>query len=188
MRKLIAKTIAFSLVILLVAVSAFYLILAVATPKTLGNFYFSTGSENLAIKYSERAYDKSGDISDLATLVERSASFKNHSLVKKYGLILLSDGDFEEFADANGSGYKYYIAGSVVQSLYALNEKQASIDVAFNSTANYSQVNPVRVLISIAIESLDNETISAVLSRLELRENKNENCQNDISKLRDYLK
>ncbi|MBQ3234633.1 MAG: hypothetical protein IJA97_00565 [Clostridia bacterium] len=187
MKKLIIKTIAFSLGILAVGVCLFYLIMATCAPSSLGNFYFRTGNEKLAVKYAEKAYHKSEDISDLATLVERSAVCDNSELVKKYGFTLINHSDYEELSTNKGSSYKYYVAGSLVEALYKLGETQTAIDTAFDNTLGYSQVNPIRVLISLAMQGEDSKTLSTILSRLENRESKNELCNNDISLIREHL-
>lgn len=188
MKKLIIKTIAFSIGILVAGFALFYLIMATASPSSLGDFYYRTGNERLAIKYSEKAYEKSEDIGDLATLVERSASLKRHALVKEYGFLLINHAGYDEFSKAEGAGYKYYVAGSICQSLYILGETSASVDTAFNQTAEYNKVNPVRVIIALAYENGDKVTLASILVKLEARQNKNEYCQNDISIIRDYLK
>ncbi len=187
MRKLIIKTIAFSLGILIALASLFYLVLALSSPKTLGDFYFRTGSEKLAIKYYEKAYEKSDDIDDLSVLVERSIVLKKHEQVKKYGFELINSTNYGEFAKTKGDGYDYYVVGSISKSLYILGEKNSAIDVAFNLTADYLEINPIRVLISEALGKSDKQTISVILSKLENRGNKNQLCLNDISFLRDYL-
>lgn len=187
MKKLIVKTITFSLGILIALASLFYLVLAVASPKALGDFYFRTGSEKLAIKYLEKAYEKSDDIKDLATLVERSIALEMHASVKEFGFEFINADGYGEYAKSQGGGYDYYIVGSISKSLYLLGEKNVAIDLSFNSTASYSEVNPVRALISVALDKEDKTTLSAVLVKLESRSEKNQLCLNDISYLREYL-
>lgn len=187
MRKLIVKTVAFSLGVLIALVSLFYLVLMTASPSTLGDFHFRTGSEKLAIKYSEKAYEKSNDIGDLAVLVERSIVFKEHASVKKYGFELINAKGYGEFVQTKGVGYNYYMVGSIAKSIYILGEKNTAIDLAFNSTADYTELNPIRVLISTMLEAEDKTALSIVVTKLEARESKNQLCLNDISYLRDYL-
>ncbi|MBO7214915.1 MAG: hypothetical protein J6V66_05410 [Clostridia bacterium] len=187
MKKLIAKTIAFSVGVLVVGVCIFYLIMANFSPSTLSDFYFRMGNDKLTLKYSEKAYEKSEDISDLATLVERSIVFDNATLTKEYGLKLINSSDYSTYASEQDSGYKYYVAGSICEALYLLGENQTAIDTAFDNTATYSKVNPIRVLISLAVQNGDSTTLTSILSRLEDRQNLNEFGNNDISYLRDYL-
>ena len=49
------------------------MICATFAPQVLGNVYFTTQSEKLSLKYTEKAYEKSRDISDLANHFKSSA-------------------------------------------------------------------------------------------------------------------
>ena len=187
MKKLVVKTIAFSLGILLVGACLFYLIVATCVPSSLSDFYYRTGNEKLTLKYSEKAYGKSDDIEDLATLVERSIVFDEHALVKAYGFKFLNHSGFSDYISGKNDGYKYYIVGSLVDSLYELSETQTAVDVAFNNTNAYTKVNPIRVLISKSLQKEDKLTLSYAYEKLVARENKNQLVINDISLIRDYL-
>jgi hypothetical protein len=155
MKKLIIKTIAISLAIVIAVFTALYLIIASASPSTLSNIYFRLNSKNLTLKYSELSYEKSSDISDLSILVERSIKFEDNALVEEYGFKLINDEEYSNFLQTKDSGYNYYIVGSLSKSLYLNGKADSAISVAFENTLVYSNLNPIRVVISLAVEKLD---------------------------------
>lgn len=188
MKKIIIKTVAFSLALILTFGSLVYLILSTCAPSTLANLYFRLDNCELTLKYSEKAYDKSGDISDLSLLVERSIVFEDDAAIEKHATKLINDEGYGDFAAAQSSSYNYYIIGSLCSSLYALDKKSVAVDTAVSRTDNYTEVNPMRVVIILSVENGDKETLLAIKSSLERRENKNQLVINDISTIGEYLK
>lgn len=187
MKKLIAKTIAISLAIVIGLISVIYLLIASFSPAMLSNIYFRLNNKNLTLKYSEIAYQKSEQIESLSTLVERSIKFDDNALTEKYGFIFITHSDYEDLLTKKDSGYNYYIVGSLCEALYCSNKKETAITLAFENTLVYSSVNPIRVVISLAVENGDINLLSTIKQKLESRENKNQSILNDITLITNYI-
>jgi hypothetical protein len=187
MKKLIIKTIAISLAIVIAVFTALYLIIASASPSTLSNIYFRLNSKNLTLKYSELSYEKSSDISDLSILVERSIKFEDNALVEEYGFKLINDEEYSNFLQTKDSGYNYYIVGSLSKSLYLSGKADSAISVAFENTLVYSNLNPIRVVISLAVEKLDFTALETIKQKLESREDKNQAVLSDVTLIENFL-
>ena len=188
MKKIIIKTIAFSLALLLGLTAVIYLCLSTLSPSTLSNLYFRIDAKELTLKYSEKAYDKSGEIKDLSILVERSIVFDDDGAVIKFGTILINREDYEEYAKTQSSSYNYYVVGSLCESLYISGEKGISIGTALSYTGDYTKVNPIRVVIGLCFDNNDKESLKQIKDSLIGRENKNQLVINDISIIEDFIK
>ena len=187
MKKLIIKTTAISLGIVIAVFTALYLIIACASPSTLGNIYFRLNSKNLTLKYSELSYEKSGDILDLSILLERSIKFENNALIEEFGFELINDERYGDFLQTKDSGYNYYIVGSLSKALYLSGKVDSAISVAFDNTLVYSDLNPIRVMISLAVEKLDITALGTIKQKLESREDKNQAVLSDVTLIENFL-
>lgn len=188
MKKIIIKTIAFSLALLLGLTAVIYLFLSTLAPSTLSNLYFRIDAKELTLKYSEKAYDKSGEIKDLSILVERSIVFDDNRAIIEHATELINRNDYGEYAKTQSSGYNYYIVGSLCESLYDNGHKSASIGTAISHTGDYTKVNPIRIVIGLCFDSADKESLKQIKDSLIGRENKNQLVINDISIIEDFLK
>lgn len=186
MRKLIIKTVSITVAILFAFLIIFYFALASFSPSILSNFYFRVNNANLTLKYSLKAYDKSGDIDDLAILCERSILFDNGDMLITYATILINQDDYLDFALDKGEDYNYYIVGSLVQALYQKGERSVATETAINNTGNYSSVNPIRIIISLSIENGDTLTLQTIKQHLLSLTNKNQLILHDISWIEVY--
>lgn len=188
MRKIIVKTIAFSLSLVLAFTGLIYLILATLAPSALASLYFRIDAKELTLKYSEKAYEKSNDIDDLSTLVERSIVFEDGNVVIKRATELINRQDYEEYAKTQSSAYNYYVIGSLCKYLYEGGQTQVAISTALSYTSDYTTVNPIRVMISLCLEKSDDESLLQIQKSLFEREDKNQLVINDISIIEDLLK
>ena len=186
MKKLIVKTVAITLALLTVAFVGAYLICATFAPQVLGNVYFTTQSEKLSLKYTEKAYEKSRDISDLATLTERCIVFGNKDKIISYGVSFINDDGYESFILGKGDGYHYYVVGSICSAEYQVGSKKVAIDRAFSNTSEYVSLNPVHKLIILSAQSNDTATLTEIKIRLQNKQNKNQ-LVNDHLNLIDEL-
>ncbi|MBE5744367.1 MAG: hypothetical protein E7358_06655 [Clostridiales bacterium] len=188
MKKIIIKTIAFSLALLLAVTGIIYLCLATLSPSTLSNLYFRIDAKELSLKYSEKAYGKSGKIEDLSLLVERSIVFKDGESVIYYATELINREDYDEYAVSQGSGYNYYIVGSLCSYLYSSGQRAVAIGTAVSHTGDYTKVNPIRVVIELCIGNDDANSLSLIKDSLLRREDKNQFVIKDITIIEDFLK
>ena len=188
MKKIIVKTIAFSLTMLLAFFATIYFALSIFAPSTLANLYFRIDAKELTLKYSEKAYEKSGEISDLSILVERSIVYDCERLVIEHATTLINHADYEEYADNQGGAYNYYIVGSLCSYLYSSGDKITAVGTAVSYTGDYTKVNPIRVLINLCVQNGDNDCLLQIKQSLEGRENKNQLVINDIFYIEDFIK
>ncbi len=181
MRKLIVKTIAITLGILIALTSAFYLLLSCCFPKVLSNVYFQIQSEELCLKYSEKAYENSNDIGDLAMLVERSIVFKKSDKVLTHGVSLINDQDYQSYLLTKGDGYHYYLVGNICQVQYNNGDRQTALETAFSNTGEYLAYNPIHKLILLSAQNGDDESLVKIKSHLLEKENKNQLINEHLS-------
>ena len=153
----------------------------------LGNVYFNTQSEKLSLKYSEKAYEKSRDISDLATLTERCIVFGDKDKIISYGISFINDGGYEDFILGKGDGYHYYIVGSICSAEYEVGYKQVAIDRAFSNTGEYVSLNPVHKLIVLSAQSNDTATLTEIKTRLQNRQNKNQLINDHLNLIEELI-
>ena len=187
MKKLIVKTVAITLALLTVVFVGGYLICATFAPQVLGNVYFNAQSEKLPLKYSEKAYQKSRDISDLATLTERCIVFGDKDKIISYGVSFINDGEYEDFILGKGDGYHYYIVGSICSAEYEVGYKQVAIDRAFSNTGEYVSLNPVHKLIILSAQSNDTATLTDIKTRLQNRQNKNQLINDHLNLIEELI-
>jgi hypothetical protein len=116
MRKLVIKTVAITLAIMFAVTMGFYIILSTSYPSVLGNGYFKMNNAKLSLKYSEKAYEKSSDISDLATLTERSVLFDDENKTIKYAVLFINDKRYQNFIENKSDGYHYYIVSKLCEA------------------------------------------------------------------------
>lgn len=187
MRKLVIKTIAITLAIIMAVGTAFYLLLSSFYPSVLASGYFKINSAELSLKYSEKAYEKSSEISDLATLTERSILFEDENKTIKYAVLLINDKGYQDLIESKSNGYHYYIVSKLCEAQYNKGDKSVAISTAFNNTLDYTAHNPVHRLILIAINSNDIQTLTAIKQNLQNKQNKNELLNEHLSLIEEFL-
>ncbi len=174
MKSLIVKTVAITLAILITVGAGIYLLLATVSPRVLSNAYFKVQNETLSIKYSQKAYEKSNDISDLATLTERCILFGEKDLTISYGVMFINDDNYGEYISSKSQGYHYYIVSSICTAEYERGDKLVAVETAFSNTNEYLSLNPIHKLIILSAQSEDKATLTEIKNRLEIRQDKNE--------------
>ena len=180
MKKLIIKTIAITMVILVAVTGVFYLTVSLFYPRVLANFYFNLQNHDLTLKYSVKAYEASGDINDLSTLCERCIVFDEDENTVKYCTTLINDSEYDILLSKKSSGYHNYIVGSLCEAQYKSGDKSLSVETAFNNTSNYDELNPIHRLILLCANQNDKTTLSAIKQKLIDRQDKNELLQNHL--------
>ena len=174
MKKLVIKTVAITLAILIAISACFYLILSAFFPSVLGNGYFKVNNGKLSLKYSEKAYENSGEIVDLATLVERSIVFQDDDRTVKYAVLLINDGKYQDYLSSESDGYHYYIVGNLCEAQYNKGDKLVAVSTAFNNTLEYTAHNPVHRLILLSAQNSDYLSLTAIKEYLQNRQDKNQ--------------
>ncbi len=187
MRKLIIKTVAITLAIILVVTAGFYLLLSAFFPSVLGDGYFRANNGELSLKYSEKAYEKSKEIGDLATLTERSIVFQDDDRTVKYAVLFVNNDKYQEYISGESEGYHYYIVGNLCEAQYNKGNKLTALSTAFNNTLSYTQHNPIHRLILISAQNSDIATLTAIKENLQARQDKNQLINNHLSLIEELI-
>ena len=103
MKKLILKTIAFTLSGVILAMALLYGIFALFAPSTLANVFDSVGNYSLSVHYYERAYNKHNSIDNLYILCERVDEKSDALMAEKYLTIFVEHSEFSSFCTQKDS-------------------------------------------------------------------------------------
>ncbi len=184
MKKLIIKTTVITLIIIFAVTFLVFWLLSLFKPSVIADTAFRFNNKSVCVTYSEKQYEKTKRIDDLAILTDRAVWAKDYELTVKYANLLLNHGDFDSYSQ-NKNGYETYLACSLVEALYLTNAKEKFIEVAFSYYTGESQTNTVRIAILTAKNDI--ETLNAILDKLRAFENKTEETNyliNEILKLK----
>ena len=97
MKKLILKTVAFTLSGVILLMALLYGIFALFSPITLANVYDSVGNYSLSVHYYECAYNKSNSIENVYILCERVDENSDAERAEKYLTIFVESDEFSSF-------------------------------------------------------------------------------------------
>ncbi len=181
MKKLIIKTSVITLTLILIVGFALYGLLGFMYPSSIASLAFRVNNKSVCLKYSEKQYEKTNDVEDLSILIERAIWAENNELIVKYSAIFLNSSNFEEFVK-DKDGYENFIVCYYVESLYLLDQKEKSIEIAFSYFNGKSELNPVRVLVLASKNDLD--TLNKILKKLNSIENKTQETTNLINQIK----
>ncbi len=172
MKKVIIKSVIITLILILLFVASFSLVLCLFFPKTVSNLSFRIGNYDLAVTYSEKAYEKNQSTENLVDLVEKSIVAKNYNLNSKYAGFLLVDENFlNNILPNKQDGYFNYISISYVKSLYLLKDYQKCVKSAINYTNfNSREMSATTTLISLCVEDNNKNLLTTLLGELNLLE------------------
>ena len=201
MGKLIGKTAAATFSLLVAFALIIFGVISLASPSAMMSFTDSMGMVGASAYYSVAAYDRSGDISDLATAVEKSYDAGHYEDAAEYGVKFLDDSDFSEYcagrdADTQGnaairSSYAQYAAGIVSSAQYYTGAEEFALNTALESLGEtFPQNNAAIYLAASAMEKEDTDFCKLLLERLEVLSVKNDaeqvNLEAFLSQLRAY--
>ena len=170
MTKTVIKTIAFTLVGVLVLAGVLFVCFLLFSPKTLGNVSRAMGNSSAAVCFYERQYNKTKGADDLTVLVFAIDEKKNpdkaeqytDELIEKFDEYLLLDRcDFSTDADTNAAAAKeYFYAKSSVGALYNKG-LTAAIEKAMTYIVSngYTKSNALRIIISTEGDNLTAENL-----------------------------
>ncbi len=181
MKKLILKSSIITLSLVLILGALFFVIVSASKPYIIANVAFNLNNKELSVKYSEKQFIKTQDISDLSLLTERCIWANDYNKVVKYSSILLSHKDFDSYS----SDYENYIASSYTEALYLTKNKLKSVEVAFSYYDGIKAPNTIRVLIYNAKN--DKDTLNLILTKLNGINDKTQETNYLISEINKLL-
>lgn len=172
MGKTIIKTAAVTFAAVIALIGAIYACLAIFAPKTVADIWASFGNYSVSVKYYEKQYNKTGDISDLAVLCVKLDENKDSARAADYlSALTLSDGfaDFCVAEDENArygeSAHEYYFGKRAIAEYYA-NGISAAIAVADAAViSGYTEFNAFYKLL-VGVKELSNGDVTAISAKI----------------------
>ena len=176
MTKLVLKTVLITVAAIILTVAAAYMCLALFFPKTLAKGWEAVGSYDLSVKYYEKQYEKTEDISDLSALCVKIDAEKDASRAVKYLKLFTENADFLELCEKNDAdgvygftAYEIYF-GKYAIAAYYNSGIPAAVDVAKAATqSGYTEHNAFYVILSgvKTLTASDGQAISAAVSEIK---------------------
>lgn len=174
MKKIIIKTTVISLIIILIAISLFFGSVAIFKPSIMANIALNSGNEKVCVKYTEKQYMKSGDVQDLTLLAERSIWAKDYGRAEKYITKLILNDNFYLIESTKESGYKNYLASSLVEAIYLNGKSEKALQTALNYYDGVSVPNTMRVIIYLFSSKNDKAWLETTYNALNSLDTKTE--------------
>ena len=181
MKKTIVKTaVATALAVIVLSVSVF-LVIYIASPKTIGKFYNNLGLKNASVRMYEKQYlTKGKTFKDLKLLTDASISDGNEENTAYYGRELVVGykaqlqelSGKEENSEFGRSLYDYY-AISTFDALYATELPGKSAELAFNSTDDYDKNSCLYYAVTLCSANNDRNLAVCIYTRYTMAEYKN---------------
>lgn len=166
MKKVITKSVILTVLILVVVVLVGQMTLSIFFPQTVSDIALKFNDKTACANYQEKAYKKSPTFDNLALLTERSILANDDDKIIIYAEKFIDDENFIAYANSVDESYAYYIASSLVTSLYNKGYTLKSIETAFMQTVDFEHVGPVHRLIALASEKGDKQTLITIKQKL----------------------
>lgn len=99
-KKTIIRTILWTLLILFLLTVSLWLVMFFFFPKTLGDFCYALGVENMSANLYHKDYEKSGDINSLYKSLNIEIKSKDHDKIIKYYLEFTEDDEYDQFIES----------------------------------------------------------------------------------------
>lgn len=155
MSKLVGKTIAITLAVIVGLLAVTFGAFALFSPKVLGNMFSDMGAYSASVHFYESQYSKTESLDDLALLIDKLDFENDTEKAKDYlGKMVLSQG-FSEYCSSIDSSnslipVKDYYNGLYAEALFVLGQEDSAISFCASAVASgYGEFNPFRALISI---------------------------------------
>ena len=168
MKALITKTAIITACGLIVLCLLLWGIFSWFAPSVMVSITDGLGMEKSAAGYSVSVYEKTGDIDDLSSVVERNFSCGKYKISAKYGIILLEHEKFDDYQNQKQSNYRQTISGIVAVSQYNIDKKDQALQTAVNNTVGeFDEFNGLERLLVCAMEENDKEFVQKIRTAIE---------------------
>ncbi len=166
-KKLVIKTIVITVLTLVLMCLAVFGILTAFSPKTVGNFFDGVGSYSVAVSFYEREYLKTGDIYDLAFLLNKLDEEKSPDKTQKYSAKMVKNSKFSNYCEKedlkSNSKIKTseYVYGKLVVATFLNEGVLKAIEYCEEAVSlnGYTDYNAFRILISSKGRLMTNEEL-----------------------------
>ena len=203
--KVIGKTALKTTLIILVALIVCFAAFAGIFPGALSNIGDDIGSSYFAVVFSERQYQRTGDINDLGTLVERAIKYQNRDVTVTYSKELLTfeaDGRkiFDEYAAFKddqlssylGREYSYddYINGNLAAALWQDKPSEAinyaSVGRVYVTQNRYGSNNSMTYAVNAFLEYQTQTGFDLIVCQLEGVDRSGNMGRNKLAEMQAY--
>lgn len=169
MKQLVLKTIGITLAFIAVFVIIGYGVFALFFPKNTAYFYDGLGDDVKAVRYMQKAYERSNEISDLDTLCVYAVKTDDNGLIAEHLVKLFErEEEFYAYASVKGKGYYDRMATEYVLAVYEVNnDVNLTIQTASRLTKDYSDGTALRNLLASSVSKGDKETVILLKSTIE---------------------
>ncbi len=173
MKKLVIKTTLITLASLIGSLIIAFSAVAIFAPGFTAGIFDGVGNYSATVFFYEKQFSKTGDIDDLAVLVEKIDLDRDSARAEQYLSLMVAHADFDKFcASTSQSGQNsqaefYY--GNYAYALAINGKFSDALNVAdgFVSQFSYTQNNPYAILI-YGLDDITNEQLQTILDRLIL--------------------
>ena len=151
MKKLVVKTAIITFISVILGLALIFTVLSFVSPKTMSNFTYSLGLEDISCSYAISAYEKSGEIEDLDTVIVKTLSTEDYDALKKYSKEMIDREEFLTFSKMD----KETVLTYYVLSLVMTDDDEAftkTIEVYNDFYTSYDARNPVSTLLTFTTE------------------------------------
>lgn len=196
MKKLVMKTIGITVASILAVLLIIYGIMALGFPKNLASFYDGLGKNKSATNFMAKAYERSGDISDLDQTCVYAIKTGDNGLIAEYLGKLVGNDGFKDYCNATDKGVEYYdfMASKYIVGYYHVNSTDGDIvDKAFLLTDDYRNGSCAYTLIRTIIGgNKDKESINLFKEKLNsampnYSQQSKILAENDLAFINEYL-
>jgi len=181
LHRLIVKTAAKTVLIIVAVILVGFAIFNFACPQHMATLLESMGNYSLAVKYANLRYYYTKDCSDLARCFDDSVLAGDNELIVDYGQQLTSHADYEKTCRAlsasyGGYNYSHTVNSNLSVAYYSLGyeegngeyiEKAISIAAEDNGTTSFAYGNALMLLSAKVRGAGDAATAEKVLAELD---------------------
>lgn len=179
MNKILVRSAVTTVLLLVVAALVALAVLNYGFPQHMATAYEKLGNYGVAAKYAARRYDETGDINDLARVVDNSVYAERDDYIIKYGAALIADEQFDSFclsrdeaykntnyAEYTGS-YKQFVCGNVAVAYYRGDDLKNAVEVAASANGTESFINH-NALMTLSLAVATEKDVAAASEILEV--------------------
>ena len=175
LKKLVLKTIAITLALTLCAMMIAFGVTSLFAPKFVAGVFDGVGNYSASVFFYEKQYEKTSDIKDLATLIDKIDRKKEPVKAENYLVLMTSHEGFEEFckgADGKqGKANKEYYFGNYALVLVDTGRFSKAVEVSkeFITENGYTENNPIRLLISECAETASVKELNELKTAITIK-------------------
>lgn len=194
MQKVVVKSASITLIVLIVLCICTYAGFAIFAPQKISNFYSDMGNMPLSLKYQEKVYQKDPSQENLLAVLNKAIAAEHDQKIIEYTQTL-HDKVKNQQVEVTQS-YLNFVTAKYCMALYQTDRLEEALQVAFESSKDYGELNVVQRFMLNAIEKNERGLLQKLLTDLKTFKDQNQSSltslalqrlQTDITNLTAYL-